>query len=229
MKARGILFQAPLVRAILAGTKTQTRRLPNPPMSLTERGGIAWRGCAYGMRTDGSPYLAELLKRCPYGVKGDRLWVRETWALYHDHAAKVGDEEALRDARGQMPWAGVMFRAEANGGHAESHRVGDRWRPAIHLPRWASRITLEITEVRVERLQEISEDDAKAEGVEPLSSIHADQRILGEDRGRTQGSHPHTLALAVLWDTINGDKAPWSSNPWVWALTFKRQEAGGDG
>lgn len=198
MKERGILFQGPLVRALLAGTKTQTRRLPKPPMTMTDRGGIAWRGCAYGMRTDGSPYLDELLKRCPYGVPGDRLWVRETWD------APPGSTER----------AEVAYRADY-----ERDPDGAKWRSSMYMPRWASRITLEVTEVRVQRLQEITEEDARAEGV-----------TTGPQQGQLNGKPAtllpttHRQAFIWLWDAINGERASWVSNPWVWCVTFKRVE-----
>lgn len=195
MKERPILFSGPLVKALLAGAKTQTRRLVNPQPA--------------------APFVD--LESCPYGLPGHRLWVRENWAIYHDHAAKVGKEEALRDAREHMPWAHIMFQADANGGHAEEHRVGDRWRPSIHLPRWASRITLEVTEVRVQRLQDISEEDAKAEGVTTES-------LPGKLNGKPATLYPmtHRQAFTWLWDTINGKRAPWASNPWVWCVSFRR-------
>jgi hypothetical protein len=94
-----------------------------------------------------------------------------------------------------------------------------RWRPSIFMPRWASRITLEVTEVRVQRLQEVTEDDALAEGVEPLKHIAPDQPLL---TGGTAGEQPHRLAFSVLWDSINGERASWVSNPWVWAVSFRR-------
>jgi hypothetical protein len=142
---------------------------------------------------------------CPYGEAGDRLWVRETWAR--------DDED------GQM-----IYRADA--GHNIDANVWEqgrmegvprcRWRPSIHMPRWASRITLEVTDVRVERLQDISEADALAEGI---------VRQHDGGYGLPDGSHYHhtdpRISYWSLWDAINGQGAT-EANPWVWAVSFQR-------
>jgi hypothetical protein len=98
-----------------------------------------------------------------------------------------------------------------------------KWRPSIHMPRWASRITLEVTDVRVQRLQDITDEDAKAEGVVPLEHIHEDQRVPGPGFNDCRlGDQPHRLPFAILWDEINGKRAPWEADPWVWAIEFER-------
>lgn len=184
MKERPILFSAPMVRAILAGTKTMTRRIVKgapvyvDPEPKYEPGTWGFTGGSY-------PESGRVV-RCPYGVPGDRLWVRETWG----------------------PLAGgVTYRATAN---TESHD-GNRWTPAIHMPRWASRISLEVTAVRVERLQAITPSDAIAEGA------------FGEDRYHTEPPLPYPVAtFKALWDSINGERAPWASDPWVWVVGFRR-------
>lgn len=178
---RPIIFSGAMVRAILDERKTQTRRVVR-----------------------GHPHTMEPLNiGCPYGVPGDRLWVRETWGQ-----TEQGDEwgyyRGKADAR--LP---VLFRADdPTGGDDDEY-----WRPSIHMPRWASRITLEVIGVRVERVQDISEDDARAEGVTPTAPLGKTGHAVGAE---------YAAAFAALWDSINGKRAPWASNPWVWAVEFQR-------
>lgn len=168
MKERGMIFNAEMVRAILDGKKTQTRRP------------IKWKQTRFteiAERDDGSLWpWAEDCERggdiwfaCPFGEVGDRIWVRETWQVIHDHI----DESSHVEYRTYAPsipkekdryWHAVY--AEHFGDESREDR-GFPWRPAIHMPRWASRITLEITDVRVERLRGLSEEDAKSEGIIP--------------------------------------------------------------
>lgn len=248
MRERPILFSGPMVKAILAGAKTQTRRVVPEPRAAK----------LYGRRSDPSrhfadpglgdgPYLhwfytggdigddAQAVRvDCKYGAVGDRLWVRETW--YDDFERKPGEAHELNTDRfddGRVE--GIEYRASHDCASFEAgcpcNPDGDgkrsEWRPSIYMPRWASRLTLEITGVRLQRLQEITDEDAKAEGVTPLGSIGADQPILDTPRrGRTQGSDPHVLAFGVLWDTINADRGfPWVSNPFVWAVRFRLVES----
>ncbi len=234
MKERGIIFSGEMVRVILAGRKTQTRRVIKEPRvatlhgrrSLPERsffdrgfGDGPYLHWAYGGGDHGDEYVSTRVY-CPYGKPEDRLFVLETWGLVHEHHEKVGDKDALRDARERMPWASVIYRADANGGHAESHRVGNRWRPAIHMPRSASRLTLEITEVRAQRLQDISDEDARAEGISgPHDVGYPAFRAAEGDKPRYSSAR---AAFEELWDSING--GTWEDNPWVWALTFRRLE-----
>lgn len=199
MKERPILFSALMVRALLAGTKTQTRRglKVQPPaiVSSIYRPFVAEPNNWHGYGNDAIHWYG----RCPYGAPGDRLWVREAWAR--------DDEDGA-----------LMFRADiginADADAWEQGRIDGvpryRWRPSIHMPRAASRITLEITGVRVERLQDISESDAVAEGV--YDSLH----IPG---GRFANEN-----YAHLWDTINGDGS-WDANQWVWVVEFHRMDA----
>ena len=182
MKERPILFSAPMVRALLAGTKTQTRRIIKP------------QHLAF-FNQDAAAMLSDWNERpLPYGQTGDRLWVRETFGHFE---------------RNQhfKPGCNVYYRADGNCLELEP------WRPSIHMPRWASRITLEITSVRVERLQDISEADAQAEGVTDDGSLVTD--LDGKDRGGT------IAAYATLWEVING-VGSWDDNPWVWVVSFKR-------
>jgi len=210
MKERGILFSAPMVRALLAGAKTQTRRVVKGATGaywdhagwtpVVERGSVV----AWGTNDPDPPRVVHNVgcpfPHCPYGVPGDRLWVRETWGHVDDH-----------DSHGpHCCWFAADGCQRCNYGPRCEHGP-DRWRPSIHMPRWSSRLTLEITDVRVERLQAITEEDARAEGIAPAASIFTDGPPLScRD------------VFAGLWDTINGKRAPWSSNPWVWAITFRR-------
>lgn len=208
MKQRPILFSAPMVRALLDGSKTQTRRV------LAHPGGD-WTNDGLGRITSKHPKQGRFglfvrrglstdfpecdIVPCPYGQPGDRLWVRETWA-YGIHAMA-----AARDENGPFVYA-------ADG--TTQGRLCDRWRPSIHMPRTASRITLEITGVRVERLQDISNDDAYSEGTGTWAAETAKD-------GNKWPSMPR--AFQGLWESINGAES-WSTNPWVWVIQFKRLE-----
>jgi hypothetical protein len=200
-----------MVRAIIGGSKTQTRRVA---CFATEADRIVWvdeaatvtskRYTGWVRELDSAPLHIGL--RCPYGAPGDRLWVRESCTLAdleREHVlyrADLTDEQLAEeaDARKLAPKL------------AKAHR----WTPGIHMPRWASRITLEITEVRVERLQSISTLDAMAEGAEP--------------RPVATGAPSYTHGFRVLWDSINGGRpgCSWADNPWLWRIGFKRIEAG---
>lgn len=198
MKERPILFGAPMIRAILNGTKTQTRR----PWKMPR--GCGWYSDLGGEREGwfvdhGQPWWLHVTEsRCPYGQPGDRLWVRETWA-HGIHAMA-----AVRDQDGPFVYAAT---------DRDEQRLGDRWRPSIHMPRAASRITLELTGVRVERLQDISEADALAEGIVRASGGF----------GLPAGEHFHATdprqSYLSLWEAING-RGSVEVNPWVWVVEF---------
>jgi hypothetical protein len=216
---RAILFSAPMVRAILAGTKTQTRRLVRhvplgraewcPKVSTT---GLAW--VAYseltGAAHEWGPHPA-------YAAPGDRLWVRETWAVSRVFDRTRPSEIPTNTRDIPVWWA-------ADGIAEESWMNRGRWRPSIHMPRWASRLTLEVTSVRVERLQDISEEDAVAEGAATPRAVKSMRLMHG-------GSAEHADArvwFKHLWDEINGTRAPWASNPWVWVVGFRVAAKGGE-
>lgn len=216
MKERPILFSAPMVHAILEGRKTQTRRKvfnrrTTDYQSIEERDdGTHW---PWRETEDAQDHWYP----CPYGQPGDRLWVRETWQ------GPLIDEE-LEEEFHQSPDyfkkpSFCAYRASdtLDAINADGEELG--WRPSIHMPRWASRILLEVTGVRVERLQDISESDAMAEGVE---------RVVGPTNGvvyRTGADNRlNSLAsgaYAMLWEQING-AGSWFENPWVWVVEFKR-------
>jgi hypothetical protein len=199
IKERPILFSAPMVRAILDGRKTQTRRIckPQPPehtesiVTYHHPDDDDGRGSRFWPFYDGALMEpAGWPQPCRYGAPGDRLWVRETWARY----------EIDQDSHS------VAYRATPA---AEVPR-DIRWRPSIHMPRNASRITLAITDVRVERLQEITEEDARVEGVT--------RNEWEYDNG--EGPETYRDAYACLWDHING-RGSWDENPWVWVIEFR--------
>lgn len=236
MKERPIIFSAPMIRALLAGAKTQTRRVvkPQPPSECTDftfmpvSTETAWRGPGQPVvRHPGPP---RLWLRCPYGAPGDRLWLRETWALLTDPGAYVAWSLDAPERRpsptdtylGHVPTP--IYRADGERTDVRQPTGSAlRWRSPIHMPRWASRISLEITTVRVERLHAISEDDARAEGV-PLLDYAFGQAYGGALTGDGVTRVPMASArdaFADLWREINGD-ASWDANPWVWVVAFER-------
>lgn len=186
MKERPILFSGPMVRAILAGQKTQTRRV----MRFDAEGADMVRLDRWTPTMTSGP-------RCPYGVPGDRLWVRETFAPNY-----------FEDGR-------AAFRADWSGAAADVVAV-PLWSPSIFMPRGVSRISLEITSVRVERLHDITEADIAAEGV----SLEAVRALIGK-RGHVGSAVPPRVLWELGWMSING-VASWNANPWVWALSFDR-------
>lgn len=211
MKERGILFSARMVRAILAGKKTQTRRVI--PASIVEF-------CA---DAPGPGALLSFGVR-KYGFPGDRLWIRETWRAVERKSDSVDGILFTADDT-FIPIEPTKDAAEKWVEAYDNGRHGGNWRPSIFMPRWASRITLEVTGVRVERLQEISGDDAVAEGIDPNP-----HRCGCESCSRTMEMCPAMATgcieeYATLWESINGKRAGWDSNPWVWCVTFRRINA----
>lgn len=192
MRDRPILFSGSMVRAIRSGTKTQTRRLVKPqpefdgPESLRCAEVALWQEA---MRT----------LKSPYGQPGDRLWVREAWST---HACF--DHLPPREIKGSFHYL------------ADGHIQTGKGRPSIHMPRWASRITLDITSVRVERLQDISEADAHDEGTAEWAA----------ETVRDGNKWPNIVrAYQGLWESINGPDS-WAANPWVWVVEFQPIESG---
>lgn len=203
MKERPILFSGEMVRAILEGRKTQTRRIlqVQPPSDeyqittladSTARENRKYIGAHHWAIVKDLKIVADHGKyfRCPYGIVGDRLWVRE--AISKPFPLDVKSQNFTGFYRATEPERKVQ------------------WTPSIHMPRWASRITLEVTGVRVERLQDIKFHDMEAEGVLPLRICGGEQSVLQDEYFRP------------LWDSINGKRASWESNPWVWVVEFKK-------
>jgi hypothetical protein len=232
---RPILFSGPMVRAILAGTKTQTRRIVKPqpqPYGRSSYGGTR-QGWAWEKRKgwerswnddDKDPYgrvsaTFAMGRECPFGVPGDRLWCKESHWRFTGCAPAPS---AFVPAPDGDPY---QARCYDDYPELESLRAGACLVrvPSIHMFRWASRLLLEVTHVRVQRLQEISEADAQAEGVRPFfeayKGIGRDQRLTS---GELAADSEHRASFAVLWDEINADRATWKSDPWVWAVSFSR-------
>lgn len=198
MIERGMIFNAEMVRAILDGRKTQTRRIVK---LQPDEDGLA--------KVTNGPWVdtSERNYRCPFGDVGDRIWVRETWAEAGASAPN------LKLYRANYP--------EHVPSHYENVPPANeiRWTPSIHMPRWASRILLEITDVRVERLNAISEHDAQAEGVAKLRGGFWQHY----QPGWTQHQLSARGSFVTLWKSIYGEES-WNSNPWVWVIEFKRIE-----
>lgn len=233
MREHPIIFSAGMVSAILAGTKTQTRRVLKPQPSTPEVLQVMgqWHG-HYPGAEPGKGLLHAAPIRCPYGRPGDHLWVRETWALMcreaDPHCWCETDEDRKRNHYAE-------YRADAPGDRypggwpddEESAADAPRWRPSIHMPRWASRLTLEVCGVRVERLQAITPPDAIEEGAveyrshvtrHSLEAVHQwEARTLARDK-------PYLVRyFANMWDDINGKRpgCAWADDPFVWAVSFR--------
>lgn len=202
---RPIIFSAPMVRALLAGTKTQTRRIVK---SCKDRD----VGCELAPHEIAAEVNAGVYRNCRHGAPGDRLWVRETHDIYPTH----GQHRA--DGKRWGPWGGLPTTVSEDGKQIAYYRQGfdrcdpGRWRPSIHMPRWASRITLEITGVRIQRLRDISSTDALAEGV----NVHPDHHSKP-----ASSIYGPVQAFRDLWERIHGEGS-WDVNPWVAAIEFRR-------
>lgn len=208
---RPILFSGPMVRAILDDRKTETRRTSGLMQDATRyqrslRGPMWWDAISDTSSGESAEFV-----RCPYGSPGDLLWVRETWAGAADRPIH------------SMP-ATYFYRADGEQAGKQkslSYIARERrWRPSIHMPRWASRITLRITDVRVKRLQDISRNDAIAEGLSWVGDGGTPYGIPGI--ASTWDKDPRECYRA-LWEIINGHGS-WATNPWVWVISFERVE-----
>lgn len=219
MKERPILFSGAMVRALLAGTKTQTRRIVKQQPERNDKGTLMWgTGRRTGLQrfgVDGLDVPPGVFARCPYGQAGDRLWVRESHAPQPD--CSLAWDNWMRGVGGARPIIHYMADGSAKA-------WVDRWRPSIHMPRWASRITLEVVSVRVERLHELSEADAIAEGIEQMPCSVPDTRLwrnYDPSNGWTPSVAIPQNSYRSLWGAINGPDS-WAANPWVWVVEFKR-------
>lgn len=197
-----MIFNAEMVRALLDGRKTQTRRP------------IKWKQTRFteiGEREDGSKWpwsedaehACDFWHPCPFGAVGDRIWVREAFRV-HSRATDVAT--LVYKASERNSWTEQTRRVPV--AVCNKPATPEKWTPSLHMPRWASRILLEITGVRVERLRSMSQDDARAEGVIAAS-----------------GPMEAGLAFRELWDSIYGEES-WKANSWVWVIEFKRVEGG---
>lgn len=217
MKDRPILFSGPMVRQILAGQKTQTRRtvkgLPHDVRRVVRmRDAYVFAAPRRFVEVGGQqiPVVEECVNlRCPYGTPGDRLWVREAFLVDHEGMTYAADGAEIEPP--EHPAPGLKWEGK-EGRH-----------PSIHLPRWASRIMLEITSIGVERVQAISETDIRAEGI-PAKSADAPGWLEGRFPNATASLWDKCAALyqwRVCWQQLHGPES-WEANPWVWAISFKR-------
>ncbi|MEW5507120.1 hypothetical protein [Pseudomonas antarctica] len=205
IKERPILFSAPMVRAILEGRKTVTRRaVKAQPSSKADIGSFG-----VGQPFIRNPDVTKPNPECPYGRPGDRLWVRETFGLQvRNYGGGTGEHIVYRATNPDA----IYCKS------AEGQEYPIKWKPSIHMPRHSSRILLEITVVRVEQLQDITEEQAKAEGVR-LYTDHAELGDWWHVEGIETYSADPRKSFELLWSSVGGD---WQANPWVWVVEFKR-------
>ncbi|KKN83561.1 hypothetical protein LCGC14_0298000 [marine sediment metagenome] len=251
IKERGIPFSGEMVRAIPDGRKTQTRRIikPQPDYSrlkpyvilkahrCPELGPVHLGRRQWGLYVE--PYNARdvpyVAYNCPYGVPGDRLWVREAFAYVREnklgpHRQPCPSHLYRRTALPQWPEPHdrrIIWKAD--GAFLFRDGTDVKWKPSIHMPRWGSRILLEITDIRVERVQEIGIYDVAAEGVDCTGLIEGFEI---EADGRADGNEydaPDDFVqiakekFATLWDSLNAKRGyGWDANPWVWVIAFKQ-------
>ncbi|MGJ5858285.1 hypothetical protein [Serratia sp. G204Y] len=217
MKERPVIFNGEMVRAILDGRKTQTRRTLNwkrqPYTEMAERDdGSLWPWAEDGERG------GDIWFSCPFGEVGDRLWVRETFAGHYLDDDQIQDIKDGRDKAEDL----CEYRAD----YSDDADCVDGWTPSIHMPRWASRITLEITAVRVERLNDISEEDARAEGVRAIENNFGNgpaycDYLLPNLNDTAEWYNRASDSFKSLWKSIYGVEN-WRANPWVWVIEFRR-------
>lgn len=210
VKERPILFSAPMVRAILDGRKTVTRRPVKVQPHIDASGNFCVGRSNYGQDGYGKPVTKHFIKDCcSYGKPGDRLWVRETWYCDHSEVTRgpylKPDDLDVSEARDDGT---LVYAADGLAPYETDQPV---WKPSIHMPRWACRILLEITGVRVERLQDISDEQAKAEGLRAW-------RMTG-DGGYSDDGESARDQFIDLWRSTGGN---WDANPWVWVIEVKR-------
>ncbi|HFE6405618.1 TPA: hypothetical protein ACF941_005036 [Klebsiella pneumoniae] len=228
MSERGMIFNAEMVRALLDGRKTQTRRP------------IKWKQTRFteiGEREDGSKWpwsedaehACDFWHPCPFGAVGDRIWVREAFRV-HSRATDVAT--LVYKASERNSWTEQTRRVPV--AVCNKPATPEKWTPSLHMPRWASRIMLEITGVRVERLNAISPEDAESEGLErtnftgfgdaPGLPSYPEPDVYFDPLKKQWKEYPPE-AFAGLWESIYGEGS-WKANPWVWVIEFKRVEGG---
>jgi hypothetical protein len=212
VREKPIIFSGPMVKAILNGTKSQTRRVIKPQPRLAKDGNYDWLNKMGGWQGAVGPNGGQnsMVSSSPYKV-GMRLWVRETWAI-----ADIYDKDSGN--QGQMPFElsygtrGISIWYRAGGEKAYKFATRGRWRPSIFMPRAASRITLEITDVRVGQINRISLEDIEAEGTPE-----------GLAQSQRNDGYARYLDFKVLWNSINEKRGfGWDKQPWVWVISFKR-------
>lgn len=212
-KERPILFNTEMVQAILEGRKTQTRRLIKP-QPIEEQGGFRYEKSKVHFYCNNAAIVSrQHLDFSPFGQVGDRLWIRETWCCLHGYGDTPNKEDFVR------------YKADSGAGEQVITDVKG-WRPSIHMPRVYSRILLEITGIRVERIQDITPHDKQAEGID-----YGD--LLTKQHGELSMDDLYLFEaidseFQQLWDSINTKRGyGWNVNPWVWVIEFKKIEANG--
>lgn len=207
VRERPIIFTPENAQKVFEGTKTQTRRILKPqPAGNGDYWDLYNKGPEWAFWLNDNRMSEPRTWPCPYGQPGDRLWIREhIWVPPHISYRMWRD--------GADTWPKAMYRAEMDSNDVEFGKE-HKWKskPSIHMPRWACRTVVELTEVRVERVQEITEEDAKAEGCEPHAPSGFDGRV-------------YRRPFECLWESING-KGSWALNPFVWVLSFRRLNNG---
>jgi hypothetical protein len=245
LKCRPILFSAPMVRALLDGRKTQTRRVVKPRKDedrcASDCAGPQWDRAWADPGFGSGGYLHVPCKdgaaqrvRCPYGNIGDRLWVRETFCIGHD---SYDGNLVTTDKDGNDIDPKAFYCATTDPlfqwlNHDGEYTDKIPWKPSIHMPRWASRITLEIADVRVQRVQDIIRDECFYEGVESVNpyeftpKLPAGMCVCWRDYSNGEWTSDVRMSFRTLWDSINAKRGySWKVNPWVWAISFKLLEA----
>lgn len=211
MTERGMIFNAEMVRAILDGRKTQTRRPVKFPVH-DKNLGCELAGNELAGELSAGNYL-----NSAFGKPGDRIWVREAFRV-HSRATDVAT--LVYKASERNSWTEQTYRVPV--AVCNKPATPEKWTPSLHMPRWASRILLEITDVRVERLNAISEEDARAEGIIDGGCLNCGEP---EPCGCANPEPDATDAFAYLWQSIYGQES-WNANPWVWVIEFERVEGG---
>ncbi len=219
VKERPILFKGEMVRALLDGSKTQTRRIVKPqPLYLD--GGVPYRSLPKSLIGIADPKIG-IVHKCPFGIRGDQIWVRETWCsadvLFLGYECDPPQCVGYRaDLEARIDGVTPVSTHAWNWDHESVC-----WKPSIHMPRWASRISLEIESIRVERLQDISEADCWAEGIGECDGLLDDLKIIDIAKRMGRCIEDAVPTYGALWESING-AGSWDANPWVWAITFRR-------
>lgn len=249
MKERPILFSGPMVRAILEGRKTQTRRIVKEPTQYNQAIKALDGSCSHKFVkrfSNGVGIAHSGWVKCPYGSPGDLLWVRETWQYFdwtedgEPFIRYAADNHCVlrhvnSDEWGEKIWDIFCDLSEPKNFNIDRRASDRRWRPSIHMPRWASRITLRITDIRVERLQDISEGDAVCEGIVEDNQCIVEVNCYGGlpvevtatrffVPGCDEDYEYATDAFRDLWQLINSKRpgCSWDDNPWVWVISFDR-------
>jgi hypothetical protein len=227
---RSIIFSSEMVRAILKNRKTQTRRVikPQPEIRYVAGFGIGrcghpdeWCGFAAGQDASWNEWSIKANASCPYGQPGTKLWVKETWCPVDDTEF---DGEEWVDYKATPRYAEPGVSHPAGWENLPDDLDTLHWKPSIHMPRWASRLTLEIINVRVERVQDISQEDIESEGLWYFSEAYRDEICKWRDCASAI-QNTRRKYFKILWDSINLKRGfGWDSNPFVWVIEFKRIE-----